>query len=159
MYQRVLVPLDGSDLSEKTLPKAAEMANSSGATLHLLQVVSRRPEIDAMKGSDIHALYAGVDPVRQAREEIDRHKAAARRYLDNLASRLRDEGANAETAVVEGYAHEKILEYARENGIDLVVISTHGYGGFKRMLLGSVTDRIIRSGEVPVLVLPSEAPG
>jgi nucleotide-binding universal stress UspA family protein len=159
MYQRVLVPLDGSDLSEKALPKAAEMANPLGATLHLLQVVSRRPEIDAMRGSDIHALYAGVDTVRQAREEIDRDKAAARRYLDNLASRLRDEGAKAETAVVEGYAHEKILEYARENGIDLVVISTHGYGGFKRMLLGSVTDRIIRSGEVPVLVLPSEAPG
>ena len=159
MYQRVLVPLDGSDLSERALSKAAELATPLGATLHLLQVVSRRPEVDAMRGSNIHALYAGVDTMRQARQEIDRDKTVARRYLDDLASRLRDQGIKAETAVLEGYAHEKILEYARENAIDLVVIGTHGYGGFKRMLLGSVTDRIIRSGEVPVLVLPSETPG
>ena len=158
MYQRLLVPLDGSDLSEMVVPKAAELANSFGATLHLVQVVSRRPEIDALRTSDIHALYAGVDAMQHAREEIDRGKAGAGSYLAGLASRLQEEGSRIETAVLEGYAHEKILEYARENGIDLVVISTHGYGGFKRMLLGSVTDRIIRSGELPVLVLPSEGP-
>ena len=58
------------------------------------------------------------------------------------------------TAMLEGGAAEKIVNYTREHGIDLVVMSTHGFGGLKRLLLGSVTDRVIRSCEVPVLVVP-----
>ena len=158
MYRRILVPLDGSDLSEMVLPRVAELANSFGATLHLLQVISRRTEMDALRLADIHAPQAGAYAMDKAREQIGLHNAKATKYLSGLASRLRDEGATVETAVLEGYAHEKILEYARENDIDLVAMGTHGYGGFKRMLLGSVTDRIIRSGELPVLVIPSKSP-
>jgi nucleotide-binding universal stress UspA family protein len=55
---------------------------------------------------------------------------------------------------MEGAADENIIDYVKEHEIDLVVMSTHGYGGVKRLLLGSVTDRVIRSCKVPVLVLP-----
>ena len=56
--------------------------------------------------------------------------------------------------VLTGAAAEQIISYPRKHGVDLIVTSTHGYGGVKRLLLGSVTDRVIRSCEVPVLVLP-----
>jgi len=59
--------------------------------------------------------------------------------------------------VAEGAASEKILEYAAEQAVDLIVMSTHGYGGLRRLLLGSVTDKVVRSSEVPVLVVPPGA--
>jgi nucleotide-binding universal stress UspA family protein len=59
------------------------------------------------------------------------------------------------TALREGAADENIVAYAKEYEIDLIVMSTHGHSGFKRFLLGSVTDRVIRAGQTPVLVVPA----
>ncbi len=63
-------------------------------------------------------------------------------------------GLKVETGILEGVAAEQIISYSWKYGVDLIVISTHGYGGVKCLLLGSVTDRVIRSCEFPALVLP-----
>ena len=152
MYKRILVPLDGSTLSENAVEPASKLASSFGAALHLVQVISRHQEREALRAAGVHA---AVSAMEEARRRAVREKASAGSYLSALAARLRGEGIQVESAVMEGYAHEKILEYAKENEIDLVAISTHGYGGFKRMFLGSVTDRIVRSGQLSVLVIPS----
>jgi nucleotide-binding universal stress UspA family protein len=67
-------------------------------------------------------------------------------------------GIEVETAVLEGIADEKILAYAKEHDVDCIVLTTQGLSGLHRFLLGSVTDRLIRSSEVPVVVVPSRSP-
>ncbi len=82
--------------------------------------------------------------------------ASGKEYLERLAVHLRDTGLKVASAIEEGSVAEKIIEYAKKHDIDLVMMSTHGYGGIKRRLLGSVTDRVIRSNETAVLVLPAD---
>jgi len=89
-----------------------------------------------------------------ARRLIETRLTHGREYLDRVAAELTNADLKVKTTILEGAADEKIISYSREQGVDLIVISTHGYGGVKRLLLGSVTDRVIRSCELPVLVIP-----
>ena len=82
--------------------------------------------------------------------------ASGKEYLERLAAHLRGTGITVETAVEEGAVDEQIIGYAQQHDIDLITMCTQGYGGIKRRLLGSVTDRVIRSSETPVLVLPAD---
>ncbi len=89
-----------------------------------------------------------------ARRLIETRQTRGKEYLEGIASQLKKAELKVETTILEGAAGENIVDYSSEHGVDLIVISTHGYGGVKRLLLGSVTDRVIRSCEVPVLVVP-----
>ena len=153
MFKNILVALDGSELAEQALPLAQDLARSSNATIHLIQVVSRQPELEAARGGDtsIQAVELTRDLAHQL---VEGRLSQGKEYLEGIAGQLKSEGFEAETAIQEGAAVENIVDYSKEHGIDLVVMSSHGYGGIKRLLLGSVTDRVIRSCEVPVLVLP-----
>jgi nucleotide-binding universal stress UspA family protein len=153
MFTQILVALDGSELSEKALPVARNRANSSDATIHLIQSVSRQPEFEAAHGGEASPQLAELSQ-DLARRLIETRQTSGQEYLDRVAAELTNAGLKVETAIQEGAADEQIISYSREHGVDLIVISTHGYGGVKRLLLGSVTDRVIRSCEVPVLVLP-----
>ena len=92
------------------------------------------------------------DTARRLRE-VETAKAKA--YLEGLAGQLQQAGITVTTVLREGAADEHIVAYAKEQAIDLIVMSTHGHSGFKRFFLGSVTDRVIRAGQTPVLVLPA----
>ena len=155
MFSKILVPLDGSALSEQALSMAQNLARSSDTSMHLLQVISLRPELEALRGSggeSITVLEMAQGAARQLREvQMARGKA----YLEDLAVQLQQAGINVTTVLREGAADENIVVYAKEQEIDLIVMSTHGHSGFKRFFLGSVTDRVIRSGQTPVLVLPA----
>ena len=154
MFTNILVALDGSELSEKALPVARNLANSSGGTIHLIQAVSRQPEFEAAHSTgDFNPQLVEVS-LDLARRLIETRQTRGQAYLDRVAAELINAGLKVETAILEGAADEQIISYSREHGVDLIVISTHGYGGVKRLLLGSVTDRVIRSCEVPVLVVP-----
>ena len=78
----------------------------------------------------------------------------ARNYLANVAGACQAEGLQVRSELREAAAPESIKAYADDNEIDLIVMSTHGRGGIHRMFIGSVTDRVVRSVEVPVLVIP-----
>ncbi len=81
---------------------------------------------------------------------------SAGEYLKEAAMRLESGGIKAEKMVREGAAAENIVQYAQEKGIDLIIMGTRGQGGIQRFLLGSTTDRVLRTGHLPVLVVPPE---
>jgi nucleotide-binding universal stress UspA family protein len=155
MFAKILVPLDGSELSEKALAMAQNLASASDTSIHLMQVISLRPELDARRGSGGESITVLEMVQDAARRLIEVQTARGKEYLEGLAVQLQKAGINVTTVIREGAADENIVEYAKEQEIDLIVMSTHGRSGFKRFFVGSVTDRIIRSGETPVLVLPA----
>jgi nucleotide-binding universal stress UspA family protein len=155
MFAKILVPLDGSELSEKALAMAQNLASASDTSIHLMQVISLRPELDARRGSGGESITVLEMVQDAARRLIEVQTARGKEYLEGLAVQLQKAGINVTTVIREGAADENIVEYAKEQEIDLIVMSTHGRSGFKRFFVGSVTDRVIRSGETPVLVLPA----
>lgn len=155
MYSQILVPLDGSENSERALPHAQELARVSGATLHLIQVVSHSEELDMARGGGYGFLAAEYSQDLAERYITSRLNNAGE-YLKEAAARLETGGIKAETAVKEGAAAENIIGYAQEKGIDLIIMGTRGQGGIQRFLLGSTTDRVLRTGHLPVLVVPPE---
>ncbi len=154
MFNHILVALDGSELAERALPMAENLARTSNATIHLIQVISRQPELQAARGGGQDSIPAAELERDLARKLVEARLSRGKEYLEGVAGQLKSAGIEAETTILEGATDENIVGYSREHGIDLAVMSTHGYGGVKRLLLGSVTDRVIRSCEVPVLVVP-----
>jgi nucleotide-binding universal stress UspA family protein len=153
MYSHIVVPLDGSDASERALPHAQGLAKVFGATLHLIQVVSRSEEFDMVRsaGDSVGSAEYSLDVAEQL---ISARIAWADRYLNEMKSRLTSEGITVETEVRQGAASENIAQYADEVGGDLIVMSTRGRGGIQRLLLGSTTDRVLRTGHWPVMAIP-----
>lgn len=135
---KILVPLDGSSLAEAALPRAVELARENPrATLVLL----RAAEAFAVPGSDV--VEKQVMAVKEAEE-----------YLEAVADRLRRQGLlNVETAVWYGAAAPAIVEAARVNHVELIVMSTHGRSGLGRLFLGSVAESVLRGTETPILLL------
>lgn len=154
MFKNILIALDGSELAEQALPMARDLARTSNANIHLIQVVSRQPEFEAVRGGEQYSIQAIELDRDLAHRLVESQIARAKAYLDGVAGQLKSEGFEAEATIREGATVENIVGYSREHGVDLVVMSSHGYGGVKRLLLGSVTDGVIRSCEAPVLVLP-----
>ncbi len=154
MFTNILVPLDGSELAEQAVPKAQTLAQSFNATVHLVHVVSRNPEMEALRVSGDINVQEMETNLELARQLVEGRVTRGKEFLERAASQLESAGVEAKVAVTEGAPHESIISYSKENRIDLIVMSTRGYGGVKRLLLGSTTDRVIRSCETPVLVLP-----
>ena len=133
-FRRVLVPLDGSPRSESALVPATELGHLWGASYTLLQVVPPAPDV----------------PVLAARHS---REAEAQAYLDEVAGRLVQRGFHARgTVVVAEHPVPGILAAAEPPGADLIVLATRGHGGFKRLLLGSVADKVLRGAPTPVLI-------
>ncbi|MFX0203329.1 MAG: universal stress protein [Candidatus Hodarchaeota archaeon] len=153
MFKRILVPLDGSRLSTKALPYAGEIAKRFNAEVVLLQVLEpTRPSvfIDADGYGSAEATEAAI----QAAELRDRKKAVnARRYLRRQVKKITDMSIKVSYNIMIGTAGESIVRFCRKEKIDLVVMTTHGRSGFKRAILGSVADEIVREPGVHVLVI------
>ncbi len=149
MFERILVPLDGSKLAEVVLPVVEELVSKLAPVLKLnvtlLQVVS----------SLSHWVVAGEAgaPIPYTEKEIATIKKEAETYLDKMAEGLRSKGAIVNTRVSVGAAAEEILRATEEIKADLVAMSTHGRHGFSRWAFGSVTDKVLRAGTVPVLLV------
>ena len=155
MFANILVPLDGSALSERALAMAHHLARSSDPSLHLLHVIALRAELEALHSSgdeSMTVLEMARDAARRLREA---QTARGQAYLQGLAAQLQHAGLQVTTALREGAADEQIVAYAQEHAIDLIIMSSHGHSGVKRLFLGSVTDRVIRAGQTPVLVVPA----
>jgi nucleotide-binding universal stress UspA family protein len=147
MYEKILVPLDGSKESERVVDHVRVIAKSCGVPeVVLLRVIE--PLATAA-----NLTYIGEDSARDLKQKA---KAAAEEYLSYAADRLRTHCGGVKTAVLEGNPASVILDYASENGVDLIAMSTHGASGLTRWAIGSVTERVIRHSAVPLLVLPAE---
>lgn len=141
MFQHILVPLDGSPLSEKAIPSAAGIAEKFGARLTLFRAAVLPEHLMVGPLPLSPRLYSDVQT--SVSEGI-------RTYLDDLRAGL-STPVNVETAQREGEAAQQILHYAETEGVDLIVISTHGRSGFQRWLFGSVAERVLRHAPCPVL--------
>ena len=146
--------MDGSELSERSLPIAQSLAQTSETTVHLIHTVSREHELQVGRGAGpVQAAEFEMNLARQMTESL---LSRGRLYLEEKGSQLSGAGIKIEPefAVKVGAPAQNIIDYVNEHGISLVVMTTHGHGGVRRLLLGSVTDRVIHSCEVPVLVVP-----
>ena len=155
MYRNLLVPLDGSGLSEQALPHAKDLAKSSGGSMHLIRVLTSHPDADNPIGASLQADRSVGAAMEIGRQLQEARISAIQDYLEHHAFQPKNDGIEAQTEILEGSPEDNIVEYAKQHDIDLVVMSTSGQGGIKRLILGSTTDRVIRSCEVPVLVIPS----
>jgi len=147
MIRSLLIPLDGSEFSERSLPLARAVARRTGATLHLAHV--HRTHVPDHFVSETHLHVQGLDLA----EHDERHRVEERAYLDARAAELRGEGLTAEVVLLDGNVSDELDRYARQVSADLIVITTHGHTGANRMWLGSSADALLRHTRVPMVVL------
>jgi nucleotide-binding universal stress UspA family protein len=138
MYDEILVPTDGSKAAEQAIEHAIDIAAQYGARVHALYVVD---------ASAYSALEAGSEVVMGALEE------EGEEAVEHVSEAASEADVDVETSVVAGAAYRTILDYADEHEVDLIVMGTHGRQGLDRYLLGSVTERVVRSSDVPVMTV------
>jgi nucleotide-binding universal stress UspA family protein len=168
MFKNILVPLDGSELAEESLPQAMSIASSHESMLHLLQVV---PLPGRRSGGAFKAAAAYLSSLQLPASETDldmsRHpvyresemaslEAEAKGLLLPVAERIRAQGIRVEVAVAFGRPAGGILQYAKDHAIDLIVMSTHGEGGPDMYAFGPTADRVARRATVPVMLVRPE---
>lgn len=152
MYDRILVPIDGSATSRKGLDEAIKLALLCGASLRLVHVL------------DLLAFTSGFETARTVVQDIEPHaRQVGQAILDEgrdraMASGIRQVETRLEQAGVRR-THEVILEEAAKWHADLIVLGTHGRRGVDRLLLGSDAERVLRTSPVPVLLVRKEADG
>jgi nucleotide-binding universal stress UspA family protein len=158
MYKKILVPLDGSELAECVLPHLESIVKGCNVPDVILIRVVEPVHLPSGTLTDGGYIYKEAE-AKKAREQEDLHnEAVARDYLVQLKERLNIGGAATVRAeVIKGKAAESLADYVDGNGIDLVIIATHGRSGVSRWVMGSVADRMLRSVCVPVLMV--RAPG
>jgi MFS family permease len=137
--RRILVPLDGSDTSEAVLAHARKLAKADGSELVLLQVANSAAEIFN-------------DPAIAA-DDLQTVASADKSYMEALLARLKSEGVMASVEIRQGPVAETILEAANDMKVDMIAMSTHGRSGLQKLLMGSVTEWMIKNSPVPVLVI------
>ncbi|MEJ5990064.1 universal stress protein [Ramlibacter sp. PS3R-8] len=146
MYQRILVPTDGSALSKKAVKSAIALASSIGAEVVAVNVVPRYP-ISYFEGG------ANVSDAEVSRVE-KLWAEQGQSIADDVGKEAGKAGVKAKaTTVRSDLVAEAILAAARKNRCDLIVMASHGRKGLKRLLLGSETQHVLTHGTIPVLVL------
>jgi len=146
MYKKILVPLDGSELAECALPHVINLVqDGSVGEVTVLNVYKVDLSPVGAKG------YAQGINVNQIKKSMF---TASSQYLADVESRLGSEGIRVKTVSLEGARPAvTISDYAKENGIDMIVIATHGYTGLKKLMLGSVALGVLQESHVPVLLI------
>lgn len=150
----LLVPLDGSAFSESMLPFALEFAHRYDIPLHLVRVVEpfRRDQVTTV-GPDVALRSDGARPSSEAGEQL------AQAYLDELVDRLSGSDAYPQVRidgeVRVGLLEQEVLDVARRDEVDLIVMSARARHGWRQRLQGSISDRITHMSPVPVLLCPS----
>ena len=149
MYQKILVPLDGSDLAECVLPHVASIAQGCGVkSVVFVRTVETSFKVTGAEGSLTE---------EQEQTILSQMRSEAEEYLKQIVERTSLPGVEVQTELLSGNAAEVIASYATDIEADLIIIATHGRSGISRWVWGSVADRILRSACVPVLMV--RAPG
>lgn len=150
MYDRILVALDGSEVAERVLPYVEALAARFGSTVSLLRATTAPGTIIAQTTAGGGMVAPGIiDPT----PIIEAERQEANAYLRALAERLRGAGLAVQAESAEGPADEVILQRAAELPAALVAMTTHGRGGFGRLVFGSVADAVLRHAPCPVLLV------
>ena len=138
MFERIVIPLDGSELAESILVQVSKILRRKDAEILLLRVVTLPPSTDADLG-----------------EPLDRLWSRATEYLHGVSERLSSEGVRVRCKAVEGFPANEILKTAEVEKATFIAMSTHGRTGLSRWVFGSVTEKVLRASSIPVLAVPS----
>lgn len=131
MYDKILIPLDGSTVAECIVSEIEDLAPGIGAEVILLEVLSE----------------AGVLPTTAHQEYNE-----AKQYLDAIVQKLESQGVKASATIRYGKPAEEIVDYARSNDVDLIAMSTHGRSGVSRWVFGSVAEKVLRGTSLSILL-------
>ena len=166
VYDNILYPTDGSKGAAAVLDHARDIAETYDATLHILFVVDadhvetgmvvRRGEGGDWKTGMVKRDEPTAGKGHMSRNQEDMREsieAQGQQLTDEIASWLSEEGVETATAVRHGEPSEAITEYAEANDIDLITMGTHGRRGLRRRLIGSVTEKVVRLSEQPVMTV------
>jgi len=148
MFERILVPLDGSTRAERAIPVAARLAHASGGSVILLRVVNKSPGF----------WPSLAQQTTQAGQVLDADFAEAERYLAGVITPPELEDVLTESVVRFGPTVSTILAVADASQADLIVMCSHGYTSVTRRIMGSVAEKLARAASVPVLVLREDGP-
>jgi nucleotide-binding universal stress UspA family protein len=151
----ILLPLDGSTYGETAIPYAVEIARAFDSTIHLLRIVDT-PSAYAMLSRHMEAAITA----NALDEVISSMREEAKDYIENVSTRMIEQGITVKPVVLEGYPGEQLLEYERRGFFQLVVMATAGRSGISRVVFGSVAERMLKMGRSPVMMLrpaPSDA--
>lgn len=146
MFTKILIPVDGSDLSALATKGALEMAKSFKAKVVIL-MASPTFRTVADEGFVLPGLHVTKQNWQKGTAE------RAQKVLDAAAAKAAASGVKCETLhVFRDMPHAAIIDTAKKSGCDLIVMGSHGYGGFKQWMLGSETTRVLSQSKIPVLV-------
>jgi nucleotide-binding universal stress UspA family protein len=151
-FRTILVPLDGSDLAEEIIEPALALGRIAGARFTLMRACTP-PHVAGRPFGATQASHLDT-------AELDRRREQAQEYLDGLATQIRAGDVEVDTMVVASeQAAPAILHAAESAGVALIAMATHGRGGWSRLAVGSVADKVVRGSSVPVLLLRPERVG
>jgi len=145
MYKKMLVPLDTSGFAECVLDHVKEIS-----TTREIPEVVLVTAVEPVTSQTI--AYMGSERVKESEE---RAVAGALQYLEKVKTSLALEHSRVSTVAMAGPAADVILDYAEKNGVDVIVMSSHGRSGVSRVLLGSTADKVLRRSRVPVFLVPA----
>lgn len=141
MYKKILVPLDGSELAEKALVEAEQLARMLGSEIILFEVVPFMP------------IYGSPELVTPLIVD-EKQKESVEAYLAKVAGGLKQKGFNVSSMVKTGQQVAlEIIDFAKERGVNLIIMCTHGRSGITRWVLGSVTLKVLTRAETPILLI------
>lgn len=149
MYRRLLVTLDGSEMSEEALPYAEDLAEKMSSQVDLLRVAPRPQPL----------IEEGGRVVVTIDQEMERMTTDFNQYLTRIAFRFRAKGLTVRSDIRFGDPAEEIVDYAKENNISMIVMCTHGRSGISRWVYGSVAERVLRAAPTPVLLVRASGAG
>ena len=152
MYNNILVPLDGSELAECVFPHVDKfIASGQVHTVALVRVVEPAPtrfdDTAALSSKTRDQIIEGARIIEEDRQ------ARAAEYLKAAGGRLKRDGVIIKTEVLCGRVADCLVDFIEANGVDLIIIATHGRSGISRWVRGSVADRILRFSRIPVLMV------
>jgi len=149
MFKKILACMDGSELAEQILPYVKAQAKSFKSTVVLLHVTAERiiatPGIPGAAGYPIQT--------KSMLKEMEQEMFRADEYLEKLALGFKKLGIRTKCEILEGPVGELIVQYAKDNKINLIAMATHGRSGVGRMILGSVADFVVREAGLPILLI------
>ncbi len=150
MFDRMLVPLDGSEVSETVIPFAIELAKRCGSMVTLIEAVESVGEAMATMAPAEPAIVT-PEATEQILQGLEAEQKAAQEYLTRTADRFRADGIETGWVVVAGDPGAEILAYAEREGTQVIAMASHGRGGFGRVFQGSVAEHVMRHSAIPVL--------
>jgi len=139
--RKILIATDGSETANEAADFGIEMVGCSGAKIYAVYVI----DITPYRSVTLDKIWS--------KETLDEHEKAgyeATSYVEKIAKAA---GTEVESRILKGNPAEKILSFAEDNGMDMIIVGSLGKGGYDRLILGSVSEKIIRHAKVPVLVV------